>query len=73
MDNITQTERETKVIEALLDAAQIALELIEGGHIYEQQCCGGHMCACQGATYADEATHFLRKAIALATLTGEAA
>lgn len=51
----------------LLDAAMIALGLIEGGRIYEQQCCDGKECGCRGSTYADEAEHFLRKAIAKAT------
>lgn len=55
----------------LLDAAKIALSLIDGGRIYEQQCCGGGAeCGCRGSTYADEAVHFLRAAIARAT--GEA-
>lgn len=51
----------------LLDAAQIALGHIEGGRIYEQQCCGGRDCGCRGSTYADEAAHYLRAAIAKAT------
>lgn len=51
----------------LLEAAQFALELIETGTIYEQQCCGGGGdCGCRGATYADEAEHFLRAAISRA-------
>lgn len=55
----------------LLEAAKIALSLIDGGRIYEQQCCGGGAeCGCRGSTYADEAVHFLRAAIARAT--GEA-
>lgn len=54
----------------LLEAAHFALELIETGTIYEQQCCdGGGDCGCRGATYADEAEHFLRAAIAKATAT----
>lgn len=51
----------------LLEAAMIALSLIEGGRIYEQQCCDGKECGCRGSTYADESEHFLRKAIAKAT------
>lgn len=47
----------------LLEAADIALGLISGGRIYEQQCCGGQECGCQGSTYADEAVHFLKSAI----------
>ena len=52
----------------LLEAADVALGLIEGGRIYDQQCCGGGSdCACRGSTFADEATHFLRAAILKAT------
>ncbi|HEX7852095.1 MAG TPA: hypothetical protein VF503_00180 [Sphingobium sp.] len=50
----------------LVKAADIALGLILGGRLYEQQCCDGHMCGCQGSTYADEAEHFLRAALAKA-------
>ena len=51
----------------LFDAAMGALGLIESGRIYDQQCCGGGSeCGCRGSTYADEATHFLRAAIAKA-------
>ena len=56
----------TAAAPTLLEAAQIALGLIESGRIYEQQCCSGQMCGCQGSTYADEAEHFLRTAISKA-------
>ena len=49
----------------LLEAAMGALSFIESGKIYDLQCCGGGSeCGCRGSTYADEATHFLRAAIA---------
>jgi hypothetical protein len=52
----------------LYDAALAAMEWIEGGRIYDQQCCGGGSdCGCRGSTYADEAVHYLRAALAKAT------
>lgn len=50
----------------LYEAAEIALSLIEGGRIYEQQCCNGRECGCHGSTYADEAEHYLRAALSKA-------
>jgi hypothetical protein len=55
----------------LLGAAIGALYAIEGGRIYERQCCDGRECGCFGMTSADEALHYLRTAITKATTAAE--
>ena len=40
-----------------------AMDAIDKGNIYQQMCCDGHMCGCQGSTHADEILHFGRASL----------